>query len=378
MPQDPSATIIEHFSELEDPRIERARLHPLVNVLTIALCGAICGADSWVDIELFGESKQEWFAKFLDLSNGIPSHDTFGRVFARLDPEQFQNCFVDWVEAICERLPGQVVAIDGKTIRRSHDRTTGKAAIHMVSAWAAENQLVLGQVKVDDKSNEITAIPALLELLDVSGCIVTIDAMGCQTKIAQQIVDQDADYVLALKSNQGHTSQDAKTLFEDAEAIDFEACAYCRTVTKDHGRIEIRECWSTADPDYLKALYKWEQWSGLQSVIKVRSERRLTDKTEMETRYYLSTLPGDDARRLLAAVRTHWHVENRLHWVLDVTFREDDSRIRKGHGAQNMAILRHMALNLLKQETSSKRSIRGKRLKAGWDERYLVQALCGC
>jgi predicted transposase YbfD/YdcC len=350
----------------------------LVNILTIALCGAICGADSWVDIELFGESKQEWFAQFLDLSNGIPSHDTFGRVFARLDPERFQNCFVDWAEAICEKLPGQVVAIDGKTVRRSHDRTKGKAAIHMVSAWAAESQLVLGQVKVDDKSNEITAIPALLELLDVAGCIVTIDAMGCQKKIAQQIVDQDADYILALKGNQGNVSRDARTLFEDAEAIEFEDCAHCRTFTKDHGRLEIRECWSTAHPEYLQALYKWEQWPGLESVIRVRSERRFADKTESETRYFLSTLPGDDAEPLLTAIRTHWHIENRLHWVLDVTFREDDSRIRTGHAAQNMAILRHMALNLLKQETSSKRSIRGKRLKAGWDERYLVRVLCGC
>ena len=378
MPQDPSATISRYFADLEDPRIERGKLHPLINILTIALCGAICGADTWVDIELFGESKQEWFASFLDMTNGVPSHDTFGRVFSLLDGEQFRGCFINWVQAICEVLKGQVVALDGKTLRRSHDRTIGKEAIHMVSAWAAENQVVLGQIQVDDKSNEITAIPDLLDLLDVSGCIVTIDAIGCQKKIAQQIIDKGADYILALKSNQERLYQDAQTLFEDAEAIGYEDCDHYRTVDKGHGRIDIRECWTTAHPDYLEALYKPEQWAGLQSVIKVYAERRLKEKTETETRYYISSLPGNDAKQLLNGIRTHWHIENRLHWVLDVIFREDDSRIRKGHAAQNMAILRQMALNLLKQEQSTKRSLRGKRLKAGWDERYLVQVLCGC
>jgi predicted transposase YbfD/YdcC len=377
MPKYPSATIIEHFADLEDPREDSGKRHPLVNILTIALCGAVCGADSWVDIELFGESKQQWFAEFLDMSNGVPSHDTFGRVFSLLDAEQFQSCFINWVQAVCEVLEGQVVALDGKTLRRSHNRATGKAAIHMVSAWAAENQVVLGQIKVDDKSNEITAIPALLDLLDVSGCIVTIDAIGCQKKIAQEIVDQGADYILALKSNQGRVYQDAQTLFEDAAAIGFEDCDHCRTLDKGHGRIDIRECWTTAHPEYLKALYKPEQWAGLQTVMRVYAERRLKEKTETETRYYLSSLPGDDATQLLAAVRSHWHIENRLHWVLDVTFHEDDSRIRKGNAAQNMAVLRHMTLNLLKQEQSTKRSIRSKRLKAGWDESYLAEVLCG-
>jgi predicted transposase YbfD/YdcC len=373
----PNATINEHFADLKDPRVDRGKRHPLVNILTIALCGAICGADSWVYIELFGKSKQEWFARFLDMPNGVPSHDTFGRVFSLLDAEQFQSCFIAWIQAICEVLKGQVVAIDGKTVRRSHNRTIGKHAIHMVSAWAAETQVVLGQIKVDDKSNEITAIPALLELLDVSGCIITIDAIGCQKKIAQQIIDQGADYILALKSNQGRIFQDAQTLFEDAEAIDFADCDHCRTFDKGHDRIEIRECWTTAHPQYLKALYKPEQWAGLQSVIRVYAERRLKEKTETEMRYYISSLPGDDANHLLAAVRAHWHIENRLHWVLDVTFREDESRVRKGNAAQNLVVLRHMALNLLKQEQSTKRSLRGKRLKAGWDERYLAKVLCG-
>jgi predicted transposase YbfD/YdcC len=356
--------------------VDRRKKHALINILVIALCGAICGADTWVDIELFGESKRRWFAKILDLTNGIPSHDTFGRVFAVLDAEQFQRCFINWVQAICDVLRGQVVAFDGKTLRRSHDRTIGKEAIHMVSAWATETQVVLGQVKVDDKSNEITAIPALLKLLELSGCIVTIDAIGCQKEIAKQIVEQGADYVLALKDNQKRLHQHAKTLFEDAQAIDFVDCDYHKTVDKGHGRIETRECWATAHPEYLNALYKPEQWTGLQTAIMIRAERRIGEKRETETRYYLSSLPGN-AEQLMDAVRDHWHVENRLHWVLDVTFREDDSRIRTGDAAQNMAVLRHMALNLLKQEQSTKRSIRGKRLKAGWDEDYLAQILCG-
>ena len=376
MPANPSTMFAEHFAELKDPRIDRTKLHPLINILVIALCAAICGADNWVEIELFGQSKREWFARFLDLTNGIPSHDTFGRVFARLDAEQFQRCFINWMEAVCEVLKGQVVAIDGKALRRSHDRTIGKDAIYMVSAWATKNQVVLGQTKVDDKSNEITAIPALIDLLELSGCIVTTDAMGCQKKIAKQIVDKGADYVLALKANHGTIHADAQTLFEDAQAIDFTDCDYHKTVDKGHGRIETRECWATAHPEYLNALHKPEQWQDLKTVVRVRAKRQIGEKHETETRYFISSLPGK-AKLLLHAVRNHWHIENRLHWVLDVTFREDDSRIRKGNAAQNMAVLRHMALNLLKQEQSSKRSIRGKRLKAGWDERYLAQILCG-
>jgi len=370
------ATIIEHFSGLEDPRMERTKLHPLETIVVIALCAVICGADSWVDAELFGESKREWLAGFLDLSNGIPSHDTFGRVFARLDAKQFQLGFVNWVKAVCERLADQVVAIDGKTVRRSHNRTIGQEAIHMVSAWATESQLVLGQTKVDNKSNEITAIPALIELLELSGCIVTIDAMGCQKEIADQIIGQGADYVLALKANQGTLHTDTKDLFEDAQKIDFVDCDYDKTVNKGHGRIEIRECWTTAHPDYLASLYKPEQWSGFQTVVMVRAERRVGDRREQETRYYISSLDSN-ASQILEAVRAHWHVENKLHWILDVTFKEDDSRIRTGNAAQNMTVLRHMALNLIKREQSTKRSVRGKRLKAGWDENYLARVLCG-
>jgi predicted transposase YbfD/YdcC len=374
--ENPIATITEHFADLEDPRMDRTKLHPLENILIIALCAAICGAEGWVEVEQFGEAKRTWFAKYLDLTNGIPSHDTFGRVFGLLDAERFQHCFINWVEAICQVLKEQVVSFDGKALRASHNRTIGKDAIYMVSAWATENEVVLGQTKVDDKSNEITAIPALLELLELSGCIVTIDAMGCQKEIASKIVDQGADYVLALKGNQGKLYADAKTLFEDAQAIDFADCDYHRTVDKGHGRIEIRECWATAHPEYIAALYKPELWTKLQTVVMVRTERRIGDKCETETRYYISSLPGN-AKQILSAVRQHWHIENRLHWVLDVTFREDDSRIRTGNAPQNMAVIRHMALNLLKQEQSTKLSMRCKRLRAGWNDSYLTKVLCG-
>jgi predicted transposase YbfD/YdcC len=376
MNQNADATIVQHFSELEDPRIDRTKSHPLINVLTIALCAIICGAEGWVDVELFGRSKRDWFARFLDLSNGIPSHDTFGRVFALLDAEQFARCFANWVQSICEALPGQVVAIDGKTVRRSHQRTVGREAIHMVSAWATESQLVLAQTKVDDHSNEIVAIPAVLKLLQLSGCIVTIDAMGCQKEIARQIIDQGADYMLAVKDNQPTLYKDMRDLFEDAQAVDYVDCDYHSTVNKGHGRMEIRECRTTAHPDYLASLYQAAQWPGFQTAVHVRAERRVGEHIETENRYYIASIPSD-ARKALQAVREHWQVENNLHWVLDVTFHEDDSRVRTGNAAQNMTVLRHMALNLIKQEQSTKGSIRGKRLKAGWDERYLAHILCG-
>jgi predicted transposase YbfD/YdcC len=369
------ATMVTHFSFLEDPRVDRTKLHPLINIMVIALTAVICGAEGWTDVELFGQSKRHWLAKFLDLSNGIPSHDTFGRVFAALDADQFQVCFTSWVQALCEKLDGQVVAIDGKTLRRSHDQTIGREAIHIVSAWATQSQLVLAQTEVDAKSNEITAIPAVLKLLDIMGCIVTIDAIGCQKEIASQIVEQGADYVLALKANQGTLHNDVKSLFVYAEETDFVDCDYHKTVGKGHGRVEIRECWATSDAEYFAFLDKPERWSAFQTIAMVRATRRVGEQVETETRYYISSLPSD-AKQILAAVRQHWHIENRVHWVLDVTFREDDSRIRSGNAPQNMAVLRHMALNLIKREQTSSRSIRAKRLKAGWDEDYLTHILC--
>jgi len=371
------ATIEEHFGKLEDPRVERTKLHKLLDILVIAICAAICGADTWEDAEMFGRAKKEWFQKFLELSNGIPSHDTFNRVFNRLDPEQFRTCFIRWINAASELIDGQVIAIDGKVLRRSHDLGIGKAAIDMVSAWASANRLILGQVKVEEKSNEITAIPELLQMLEISGCIVTIDAIGCQTEIAEKIVDQDADYVLALKENQGCLYEDVKLLFDDLECSDYQAYTYDyhKTVNKGHGRIEIRECWTISDTQVLQHLRGYEKWKQLLTVSRIRSQRWIGEEQSCEDRYHIASVLG--AEKLLWAVRSHWGIENQLHWTLDIAFDEDHCRVRKEHGAENFAILRHIALNLLKHETSCKRSIKGKRLLAGWKEDYLLKVLSG-
>lgn len=371
------AGIAEHFGELKDPRLERTRLHNLKDILIIAICAVICGADTWEDVAAFGRAKQEWFKRFLELPNGIPSHDTFNRVFNRLDPEQYQSCFVNWIMATSELIEGQVIAIDGKVLRRSHDRGIGKAAIDMVSAWADANRLVLGQIKVDDKSNEITAIPQLLKALEIAGCIVTIDAIGCQTEIAATIVGRDADYVLALKENQGSLYEDAQLVFGDLDNSDDTVCAhdYARTVNKGHGRIEIRECWTISDPEVLRFLWRSAHWKKLAAVVRIRSQRQIGDEKSCEDRFYITSISG--AKTVLQAVRSHWGIENRLHWVLDIAFDEDRHRLRKEHGPENFAVLRHIALNLLQQETSLKRSTKGKRLVAGWNQDYLLKILSG-
>jgi predicted transposase YbfD/YdcC len=378
MKEDPAASIDKHFANLEDPRIDRTRLHKLLDILVIAICAAICGADNWEEVALFGRAKEAWFKTFLELPNGIPSHDTFWRVFAKLDPQQFQQSFVSWISSVSEVTQGQVIAIDGKTLRRSHDKALGRGAIEMVSAWAAENRLVLGQVKVEDKSNEITAIPELLRVLEVSGCIVTIDALGCQKEIAAAIIAQEADYALALKENHGRLYEDVVKLFDDLEDSGFKAYpySYAQTVNKNHGRIETRTCWVIADPAVLKHLREAQQWKGLKSVIKVHARRQLGEQITNKDRYFISSL-ASDAQRLLQVVRSHWSIENELHWVLDIAFREDESRIRKDHGPENFAVLRHIALNLVKQEKTLKASIKGKRLTAGWDEAYLFKILSG-
>jgi predicted transposase YbfD/YdcC len=374
MRQNPTATIVEHFSGIEDPRRYNKR-HLLQDIIVIAICAAVCGADDWNVVEEFGHAKKSWFGKFLKLPHGIPSHDTFRRVFALLDPEQFRRGFMQWVQAIYEVTGGQVVPIDGKQLRRSHDKTLGKKAIHMVSAWAAENHVVLGQIKVNDKSNEITAIPQLLDLLEISGCIVTIDAMGCQREIARKIVmEKEGDYVLALKGNQSGLFEDVKGLFEHAQKEGFENCEYHRTEENGHGRFEIRECRTLSTSESVASIESLTKWHGLRSVIMVKSTRVVGHRRTGETRYYISSLSGD-AKQALEAVRGHWGIENGVHWVLDIAFREDECRIRKGNGAQNFAILRHIALNLLKQEKTAKCGIKNKRLKAGWDESYLLKVL---
>lgn len=376
MPTPPNASILAHFHALDDPRRSPATRHPLLDIVAIALCAVICGADTWVDVEAFGHAKRDWLATFLALPHGIPSHDTFGRVFAALDPAQFERGFRAWVAAVVELTAGTVVAIDGKTLRRSHDRTHGKAALVLVSAWAEANRLTLGQVAVAPGSNEIPAIPALLEQLALHGCIVTVDAIGCQTAIAAQIVRQDADYVLALKENQ-ETLYEAVAFRFAAEQGDGGADGgrtYQRSVEKNHGRLEVRQVWTVEDPVFIAYLDPHGAWPKLRSVAMVVTERRIGDAVSRETRYYLSSLPGD-AATIGAAVRGHWGIENRLHWVLDIAFREDESRVRHGHADQNLAVLRRLALHLLRQETTAKVGTKAKRLKAGWDHAYLLKIL---
>ena len=347
-------SIAEHFRQVKDPRRHRVDYF-LVEIITIAICAVICGADSWVEIEEFGKAKKEWLQTFLILPNGIPSHDTFGRIFGQIDPQAFQESFVSWVNAVHRVTAGQIIAIDGKRLRRSHDGRLGKQAIHMVSAWAGEARLVLGQVKTDEKSNEITAIPKLLNILSLQGCIVTIDAMGCQTEIAQKIVAEGGDYVLALKGNQGTLHDEVKDLFAYAGEIKFKEVThdFARSIDKNHGRFEIRRYWTISDPEFIAFLNPKGKWPGLQSIGMVESQRTLAGRTSTEVRYYISSLPGE-AVQLASAVRTHWEIENKVHWVLDVAFREDLSRVRHGFAAENFAVLRHIALNLLRHETSAK------------------------
>jgi predicted transposase YbfD/YdcC len=376
MGERPFGRIEEQFGKLSDPRRGRNVQHKLMDIIIIAICGMICGADGWVEIENFGRQKEVWLKKYLELPKGIPSHDTFGRVFARIDPEEFQRSFIEWVQAIQEITQGQVIGVDGKKLRRSYDMSAGKRALYMVNAWAEANHMALGQRKVDEKSNEITAIPQLLELLEIRGCIVTIDALGTQKKIARTILSREADYVLAVKDNQGKLHQDIRYLFEYDQRNDFQDAPYeyAKTVNKGHGRIDVRQCWTTDDPEYLASIREHHKWPGLQSIAMIIT-KRITDRSNSsQTRFYISSLPGD-ADQFLHAVRGHWGVENGLHWVLDVAFDEDHSRVRKDHAPANLAVLRQMALNLLKQEKSANGGIKAKRLQAGWNENYLLKVL---
>jgi predicted transposase YbfD/YdcC len=365
------ADLISCFSIIKDPREENKR-HKLIDIIVIAVCAIICNADSWAEIALFGREKEKWFGKYLELPHGIPSHDTFGRVFSLLHPEEFQQSFIEWTKSIQKQTGQQVIAIDGKTNRGSFDKGRGKEAIHMVSAWSTANSLVLGQEKVDEKSNEIKAIPKLLNLLDIKGCIVSIDAMGCQKSIAKDITEKGGDYLFSLKGNQGTLHQDAQFFFEEALNKNFEGIDYdfYETKEKGHGRIETRKYWLAYSIDWFEDKNKWEN---LHSVGMVKSIRTVNGKRTKEYRYYITSLEGN-AEQFALAIRNHWGIENSLHWVLDVIFNEDKSRVRKDNAPHNFAMLRHLAINLIKRE-DSKGSIKGKRLRAGWNNKFLEKII---
>ena len=382
MQKHPKLSLIEHFQTLSDPRVDRTKDHDLIDVLIIAVCTLLCGGETFNDMEDFGQAKEEWFRTFLGLRNGIPSHDTFNRVFAALDPEQFLDCFLQWTQSLREAVAQEIVALDGKALRRALNKD--QSVKYVVSAWAENNNLVLGQVKVADKSNEITALPRLLRVLELSGCIVTIDAMGCQKKIAKEIVESDADFVLALKGNQETVHGEVKVFLNETVAetqkprprgakLSSAAAnlATLETVEKDHGRLETRRYYQSTELAWFADLAQWE---GLKSVGMVESIREIDGKATLERRYYLSSLPLN-VELFARAVRGHWGVENKLHWVMDVCFREDHSRARAGYAAENLATLRRLALNLLKREKTKKRGIRGKQLNAGWDHAYLLRLL---
>jgi predicted transposase YbfD/YdcC len=375
-------SLVAHFGGLPDPRLNRTKDHDLIDLLVIAICTLLCAGESFNDMEDFGRAKQDWFKTFLGLRHGIPSHDTFNRVFAALDPKAFLDCFLRWTQSVRQAVPQEIVALDGKALRRALDKD--QSVQYIVSAWAESNGLVLGQLKVADKSNEITAVPQLLRVLELSGCIVTLDAMGCQKKIAKEIVEADADYVLALKGNQEKVHEEVKS-FLDATLEEkqrrrpkgaavpqaAQTLQTFETVEKDHGRLETRRYYQS---DCLEWFADKGKWEGLASVGLVESVRELDGKTTVERRYYLSSLKLDVAA-FARAVRGHWGVENKLHWVLDVCFGEDQSRAREGYAAENLATLRRLALNLLKREKTKKRGIRSKMLNASWDHAYLLRLL---
>ena len=382
MQNKPKLSLIEHFQDLPDPRVQRTQDHDLIDILTVAIRTLLCGGESFNDMEDFGHAKHDWFKTFLRLRNGIPSHDTFNRVFAALDPAAFQDCFLRWTQSLRQAVAQEIVALDGKALRRALN--ADQSVKYVVSAWAESNGLVLGQLKVNDKSNEITALPELLRALELSGCIVTVDAMGCQKKVAKEIIEADADYVLALKGNHEVVHAEVKTFLDETVAETAKPrpvgaklsqaaanVATFQTVEKDHGRLETRRYYQSVALDWFEDRAKW---AGLRSVGLVEAIRDIGGKRTVERRYYLSSLPLG-AETFARAVRGHWGVENKLHWVLDVCFREDQSRARAGYAAENLATLRRLALNLLKREKTKKRGIKGKQLNAGWDHPYLLRLL---
>jgi predicted transposase YbfD/YdcC len=371
----PRISLIDHLEKLTDPRVERTKDHKLVDILTIAVCATICGADSFVAMETYGNAKHEWLKRFLDLENGIPSHDTFARVFARIDPSEFERCFRDWVQTISQVLPGEVVNIDGKTLKHSAPRGSGQKMVHLVNVWASEQRLVLAQEKVREGTNEITVIPNLIKLLELKGCLVTIDAMGTQTEIAGLLQSKEADYCLALKGNQKGLFTEVEQIVNEARATNWQGIehSFHSSIEKDHGRIEIRH-YRAFSVDKLNQ--NLDRWAGLQSIGVVESERRVGNKTTTSVRYYLNSF-SSDAVRLARAVRGHWSIENNLHWVLDVGFDEDDCPVYRDHAPENLDRLRKIALNFLSREKTAKIGVANKRLKAAWDNDYLALVLGG-
>jgi predicted transposase YbfD/YdcC len=376
MDEQPSTDLRIYISRLDDPRMERNKLHNLLDIVMIVLSAMICKQDSWEEIAYWAELRQEWLATFLELPHGIPSHDTLRRVFERIDPKALQACLIQWINALRRSWSGQVIAIDGKTVRGAGMTDSGTPVLHSVSAFATDARLVLAQIKTQDKSNEIVAIPALLDLIDISGCTISIDAIGCQTKIAESIVNKKADYVLALKANQPNLLENVSGFFESELARDFRDVRhqYTRSVDKGHGRLEIRECWQT---DQLEWMSERTLWKGLTSIGMIKRTRSIKDSTSIETQLYISSLPLD-APRFERAVRSHWAIENSLHWVLDVSFGEDACRIAKDHSAENLAILRRSALNLFRhQDAFPAISAPKKRLRASLDLPYFNHVLLG-
>lgn len=366
---------IEHFSILPDLRVDRTKKHNLIDILFIGVCTMICGGEGFTDMEDFAETKEEWLRKHIELPGGIPSHDTFRRVFSTMDPDAFLACFMAWSESLHTATKGEVIALDGKAIRHSFDTASGQPALHIISAWASESGLALGHVKVDDKSNEITALPKLLEMLDIRDRTVTMDAMGCQKELAEQIVDKGGDYVLCVKGNQGSLHEDVKRFFDECDDFKGVDHTYYESVEKDHGRIEVRKCWA------VEGEAKWlgfgEEWKGLRSIAAVRGERIIRGKSSIETRHYISSLPGD-AQKIALAVREHWAIENSLHWVLDVTMNEDMSRVRKDNAPENLATLRRIAINMVKKDKTPMKgrpSIRRAMKRAAYLDSNLEQIL---
>jgi predicted transposase YbfD/YdcC len=370
----PKHSIAEHFDDIEDIRIERGKKHKLIDIITISICAVVCGADGWIDIEMYGIARKKWLGKFLELPNGIPSHDTFARVFSQINPDDFNKSFLSWIKGISKITAGEIIAFDGKQSRNSGDEKNGKGVINTVSAWAASNRLVLGQKKVEGKSNEITALPELIKILDLAGCIVTIDAMGCQREIVKKIVEKDANYVIAVKKNQPSLYEQIEQLFKQAIKTDGKDLKMSAFSSKEvnRGREEIRNYLMLTDvAERIDPLQKWEK---LTSIGMVESVRVVNGKTSVETRYFISSL-WNDAKKLAEAIRSHWSIENSLHWVLDVAFREDNSRIRKDNAPANFAVLRHIAINIIGQNKSRKLSVRSKRFLASLDEEYSNELL---